>query len=346
MSGGVDSSVAAWLLQNDGLEVAGVTFLLGPPPPAPPEPQPPGAFPHLRASEVCSRLGVPHQVIDLRELFHARVISPFCREYAAGQTPNPCVVCNAQVKWSSLLKAADRAGCGYVATGHYARVDPTTAGFRLLRALDGCKDQSYALYRLNQQALARTLLPLGNWEKTRVRSLATQACLPTRDTPDSQDICFLPRGGLRAFLSGHVALEPGPVLDPQGRRVGTHAGLAFYTVGQRKGLGIPLGRPVYVIEKRPATNTLVVGPREALGLRSVEVRDVHWTSVSPPAPGTILTAQVELRYRSTPLTAEVHVLDGGAVRIHLPDHRQAVAPGQSAVWYQGEILLGGGFIEG
>ena len=349
MSGGVDSSVAAWLLKKRGMEVLGVTFqLLGQQETGSPFPS--GAntsvLAEKKAREVCRNLGIPHHILNREDHFQKRVIEPFLEEYASGRTPNPCVLCNARIKWECMLDLAERLRCRYVATGHYARTDEDQGRRILKRGKDRGKDQSYALYVLGQQALARTLFPLGELTKQEVRSLAEKACLPIGDVPESQDICFIPQGGVRTFLARHLAAEPGPVLDLEGNRVGAHQGLPFYTVGQRKGLGIPFGKPMYVIEKKPGDNSLIVGPREALCRKTFTVGKVNWVSMPPPPPGTSLKAEVEVRYRTTRLPAEIHVLDSQRVRILLPEHDQAIAPGQSAVWYQGVVLLGGGIIPG
>jgi len=347
LSGGVDSSVAAWLLKERGMEVAGVTFRMFPEqhgeksagckPSLPP--------PVERVKRVGEILGIPVHVQDLKEAFDHMVIGPFCDAYASGRTPNPCVICNATVKWQGLLDLASEMDCGYVATGHYARIGEMQGRFTLLRGLYQEKDQSYALYRLSQEALKRTILPLGSEKKLEVRQTAKKALLPTWDVEESQDVCFIPQGGVKEFLGQRLQVQPGPVLDLEGTRVGTHSGLPFYTVGQRKGLGIPFGRPMYVIEKDPQGNSLVVGPREALQKTTFSVERVNWVSVEQPTPGSRLKVDVQVRYRCTPIPAEVHVLGSRIVHIGVEAHHQAVAPGQSAVWYQGDVLLGGGIIQ-
>lgn len=349
MSGGVDSSVAAWLLKQEGMEVLGITFqLLDEQETALPLPEGHNGFlpATKRALEVCRKLDIPLHCTNLEESFRKRVIEPFLAEYTAGRTPNPCVRCNVRIKWNSLLDLAEKFCCRYVATGHYARTMEIRGRRILRRGLDREKDQSYALYMLGQPALSRTLFPLGEMTKQEVRRLAEKASLPSWNLPESQDICFVPQGGVRAFLSSRLAAEPGPVLDLEGNRMGTHKGLPFYTVGQRKGLGIPFAKPIYVIEKKAGENSLVVGPREALCKKTFSVEKVNWVSMPPPSQGTRLEAEVELRYRTTPIPAEIHVLESRSAHIHLPYHEQAVAPGQSAVWYQGEVLLGGGIIQG
>ena len=224
-------------------------------------------------------------------------------EYEAGSTPNPCVRCNAFVKWPSLLETASSLDCSYVATGHYARIRREGDRAQILRGTDRGKDQSYALYSLPQTALERTLFPLGSMTKESVRTIAEKASLPTSGTEESQDICFIPEGDYRNFLARRMWMLPGPIQDTEGHVLGTHQGLPSYTIGQRKGLGIPAGRPLYVIEKDTDENLLVVGPREALCRRAFLVAGVNWVSVPPPAAGTLLEVELEVRYRTRPLPA-------------------------------------------
>ena len=348
MSGGVDSSVAALLLKVRGLHVLGVTFRLYPDQEAHPASVASRAWaaPVERARQVCKGLGISHQVIDLTEAFRRMVIDPFCGQYAAGATPNPCVRCNALVKWPGMIETAAALDCAYVATGHYARIRSAPGRYRILRGADRRKDQSYALYSLPQAALARTLLPLGSMTKELVRKTAERASLPTSSAGESQDICFIPHGDYRGFLAPRISARPGPIQDAQGRLLGTHKGLPFYTVGQRKGLGIAAGRPLYVIEKDTENNRLVVGHREALCRRAFRVTGVNWVSMACPPAETVLEAEVEVRYRSKAIPGQIHVEGNDMVGIQVPDHHQAVAPGQSAVWYGGDVLLGGGIIQG
>jgi tRNA-specific 2-thiouridylase len=291
-------------------------------------------------------LNIPHHVIDRVEIFKEMVVDPFCRQYDAGSTPNPCVRCNAFVKWPSLLEVASAHNCSYVATGHYARIRKEGERYQILRGEDRGKDQSYALYSLPQSALGKTLFPLGSMTKEHTRNLAKEASLATSHTRESQDICFIPEGDYRSFLGQRLSVRPGPIQDREGHPLGTHKGLPFYTVGQRKGLGVASGRPLYVIEKDTDNNILVVGPREALCKRSFCVGDVNWVSMCQPPADTSLQAEVEVRYRTKPIPGELLVKSDGTVRIDVPPHDQAIAPGQSAVWYRGNLLLGGGVIEG
>jgi tRNA-specific 2-thiouridylase len=347
MSGGVDSSVAALVLGQRGFDVLGVTFQFV----TDPEGDTNAALccsslaSVERAKQVCLGLKIPHHVIHRVETFQEMVIDPFCRQYAAGRTPNPCVRCNAFVKWPSLLEVAFAHDCSYIATGHYARIRKEGERYQILRGEDRGKDQSYALYSLPQEPLSRTLFPLGALTKEHVRNIAEEASLPTSGTRESQDICFIPDGDYRGFLGQRLSVRPGPIQDSEGLVLGTHRGLPFYTVGQRKGLGIATGQPLYVIEKDTGNNILVVGPRESLSKRTFCVGEVNWVSMDPPPADVSLRAEVEVRYRTKPIHGELHIRQDRTVRIDLPRHDQAVAPGQSAVWYQGDVLVGGGVIQ-
>jgi tRNA-uridine 2-sulfurtransferase len=348
MSGGVDSSVAAMLLKQQGLHVEGVTFDLGLDREGPRHAALSCSLAAAaeRARQVCLRLDIPHQVVECAKTFRDMVIDPFCSQYDAGRTPNPCVRCNAFVKWPSLFGVASTIGCSHVATGHYARIQQSGDRFQILRGQDRGKDQSYALYALAQESLRRTLLPLGPMTKADVRRIAGKASLPTSDTRESQDICFIPEGDYRSFLARRLSVHPGPIQDRDGNALGLHRGLPFYTVGQRKGLGIPAGKALYVIEKNAACNLLVVGTRADLHRETFCAAEVNWVSTPSPPEGSTLQVDVEVRYRSRPIPAELQVLDFDAVRIRLAgSHDQAIAPGQSAVWYRADLLLGGGIIQ-
>jgi len=347
MSGGVDSSVAALLLKEQGFHVQGVTFRLLRTEEGDRETTSNCASVAAfeRARQVCEGLEIPHHIIDHANNFEREVIDPFCADYATGNTPNPCVRCNAFVKWPGLLESASSLGCSYVATGHYAQIRREGDRAQILRGTDRGKDQSYALYSLPQTALERTLFPLGSLTKERVRTVAEKASLPTSGTEESQDICFIPEGDYRSFLAPRVRMLPGPIQDTEGHVLGTHQGLPAYTIGQRKGLGIAAGRPLYVIEKDRDENLLVVGPREALCRRDFVVAGVNWVSVPSPAVSTKLEAELEVRYRTRAIRAELHVQSTDTVHVALPQHEQAIAPGQSAVWYRGDVLLGGGIIQ-
>ncbi|MGC9317374.1 MAG: tRNA 2-thiouridine(34) synthase MnmA [Armatimonadota bacterium] len=334
LSGGVDSAVAAMLAQQMGLRVIGVTLGI-----------PGGAA--EQASRVCRRLGIEHHVVDVGELFDERVIGPFCVAWAEGITPNPCVECNACLKLAELLRIADDLRCDAVVTGHYARVRPAGDEYHLLRGIDRAKDQSYMLYRVEQHALARLLLPLGEPTKRQVRRLAAEADLQADEHPESQDVCFAPGGDVAALVASRCpeAVRPGPILDREGNVLGEHDGLARYTVGQRRGLGLggPEG-PFFVLHKLPERNALVVGPEEHLMVEKCELKRVHLVG-SPP--GEAFRASVMTRYRGRETPATVHLRGERATVLFERPHR-APAPGQSAVFYEpggaAERVIGGGVI--
>ncbi len=344
MSGGVDSSVAAVRLQEQGHEVLGVTLhLLDPPDTLAGDPRCGSAEAVQQAGAVCQHLGLPHHTLDFAQLFSEEVIMPFIEGYRRGFTPNPCLRCNVAVKWGRLLETAEQMGCDCLATGHYARLERGESRWCLRRGRDRDKDQSYVLYGLPQKALAHTLLPLGEMTKQQVRELAAEE-LPATETRESQDICFIPAGDYRAFLRDKIPFEPGPIVDVQGRAVGEHEGLPAYTVGQRRGLGLGGGEPLFVLARDVANNRLVVGPRAALPRREAIIEDLNWVCQEPLLPGESLAAEVELRYRGEPIQAEITVQNGGHAHLRLAVHSQAVTPGQAAVFYDGDRLLGGGII--
>lgn len=337
MSGGVDSSVAVAVLQQAGWEVVGVTcvFVAGEASDA--------AVADARLA--CERMGIAHVTRDCTAVFSQRVVEPFVAAYAAGLTPSPCVGCNASAKIPELLAAADEWGCSHVATGHYARVvrNDETGRFAIERSLDEAKDQSYMLAMLSQDQLARLVLPLGNLTKGRVREIARELGLKKlADKPESQDICFAPEG-YRALLAEHgLRLEPGPiVLD--GVEVGRHTGLADYTVGQRKGIGVAGPEPYYVLSKDVQANELHIGTAGQARVSCVWVREVNRQAVSGAAEP--LHAEVKLRYRSRPCPCIMVADENARVLVRLLEPQASTAPGQYAVFYQGSTLLGGGEIE-
>ncbi|MBO9368694.1 MAG: tRNA 2-thiouridine(34) synthase MnmA [Chloroflexi bacterium] len=347
MSGGVDSSVAAALLREQGYDVVGMMLRLW---------SEPGKEDSNRcctpdsmalARRVAARLGIPFYVIDAREIFRQTVVEYFLEGYRRGQTPNPCLLCNRQIRWDFLLRHALAIGAEAMATGHYARLRRTEDGrYELLRAVDRTKDQSYVLYVLTQEKLSRALFPIGEYTKEQVRALASRFGLPTASRPDSQDLCFLAGEDYRAFLRRNAPemLQPGPILDTQGRKIGVHQGLAAYTIGQRKGLGIAAPYPLYVIAKDVSANALIVGRAEELGQRSLRVGQINWTCGRvPEAP---FQAEVKIRYtaREVPGWVEPQGEDRAEVRFEMA--LRDVTPGQAAVFYQGDVLIGGGIIEG
>ncbi|MGQ0644400.1 MAG: tRNA 2-thiouridine(34) synthase MnmA [Elusimicrobiota bacterium] len=355
MSGGVDSSVAAALLHEQGHRVIGVTLRLLK------KETGFGCCGSTRdiddARDVCARLGVPHYVLDFSGVFKDNIMDPFVRAYAAGETPNPCIACNRFVKFDALLAKAVALGADAVATGHYARASSFQEGdatiYRLHRAADAHKDQSYVLYNLRQAQLARILFPLGELTKPAVRDIARRWNLKTADKPDSQEICFVPGADAAAYLESQFqesaarpsTARPGDIRDTAGRVLGTHKGVAFYTRGQRQGLGLSLGKPAYIVDLDVRTNTVVVGSDEETLSESFWVRDLSWVRGAPPAPE--LDARVKIRSRHEPAPCRIQLTDGapGQARVTPAVPQRAVTPGQAAVFYAGDEVLGGGAIK-
>ena len=348
MSGGVDSSVAAALLAEQGHEVIGITLQLW------------GkdvcvsggtrlccsVRDALDAKAVAKRLGIEHQTLELVEEFRANVIDYFVNSYAQGLTPNPCIACNDHIKFGALLENAKRLGAEWIATGHYAQTDYEDASGRyvLRRARDASKDQSYVLFGLTQDQLRQARFPLGQLSKVQVRSRARALGLVTADKPDSQDVCFVRDRDKDGFLRRElrVADEPGPIVDIEGRELGAHRGLLGYTIGQREGLGIALGVPMYVVSMDRTRNRLVIGPREQLLVSRFWVDRLNWVSINPPtAP---LRAAVKIRSRHEPAPATVTPQPDGRSLIETDEPQSAVTPGQAAVFYDGDLVLGGGWI--
>lgn len=340
MSGGVDSSVAAALLVEQGYEVIGVTLRL-----LPEKTDGDRALAAIGdARAVAEKLDIPHSVIDYQKDFQDLVIAPFIREYMLGRTPNPCVQCNRSIKFGRLLERAARLGIEYVATGHYARILREGGGVRLFRGKDSDKDQSYALYALDQQALKRILFPLGDYCKTEIRGLAKKYGLKIADKPDSQEICFIPDKSYKDFLKASAGLRetPGKIVDLKGNVLGSHTGIYNYTIGQRKGLGLATGEPLYVVDINRENNTVVVGSNTEVFSREFTVSDFNWIAGAPP--GANFKAKVMIRYNAPLHPALITVKEDGQVLINFARAQRAVTPGQSAVVYQGDEVLGGGII--
>ncbi len=348
MSGGVDSSVAAALLKEQGHDVIGVTLQLLPR-------DLDGEVERFGgccgvgtirdAQRVARHLAIPHYVLNFRSLFEQTVIADFVREYRRGRTPNPCIRCNQYIKFEALLEKARQLGAGWLATGHYARIQ-RNGRWLLLRHPDRSKDQSYFLYTMTQAQLAATLFPLGQLGKTQVREIARRLGLPVADKPDSQDICFTTAGGHARFVAERApeTTRPGPILSRDGGVLGTHRGIAAYTIGQRHGLGIASPSPLYVLAIDPEANTITVGRRDEASFRRFRASRLNW--IARDKLDEPLRCDARIRYRQREVPAEVTPQEGNGVIVTLEEPQPAVAPGQAVVFYDGDIVLGGGTIEG
>ncbi|MEK7214604.1 MAG: tRNA 2-thiouridine(34) synthase MnmA [Chloroflexota bacterium] len=343
MSGGVDSSVAAALLAEQGYEVVGITMRLW----TEERDDLPGTNRTCCGVEavdddqaVAQMLNIPYYVLNFERSFKANVVDYFVGEYARGRTPNPCLACNQHVKFDHLLERANALGADYLATGHYARVAGDVGGFRLLRGVDPSKDQSYFLYTLGQEELQRTLMPVGHYTKPQVRALAVKFGLPVADKPDSQEICFVPDNDYRRFVSERIAADPGDIMDTAGNVIGRHQGLASYTVGQRHGLGLGGPERLYVIRLLPETNRVVVGQDADLYQHQALVEDLHFVERDPRLP---VRVEAKVRYKATPSRAVISRDDGGII-VSFETPQRAMTPGQAIVFYQGDEVAGGGRI--
>jgi tRNA-specific 2-thiouridylase len=345
MSGGVDSSVCAWMLQQRGHDLVGLFMRNGV---------------HVDAAEshkksccsvsdardarmVAGALGIPFQAVDLKQEF-GQIIRYFLAEYERGRTPNPCAICNRDLKFNRLLAFADELGAEYVATGHYARIEIEEGRVAVRRGVDRSKDQSYQLFSVAERHLARAKLPLGGLEKSQVRSLATQAGLRTAKKADSQEICFVPSNDYRRLLEQRGAsLHPGQLIDTAGRVLGEHAGTEHFTIGQRKGHGVGGGMPLYVVALEPASGTVVLGSREECHAHSMQVSELNLIGFDVPASGEF-RAEVQVRYHHEPAAATIAVT-GSKAEVEFDEPQLAIAPGQGAAFYLGDRLLGGGWID-
>jgi tRNA-specific 2-thiouridylase len=347
MSGGVDSSVAAALLAEQGHDVIGVSMQLYD------QTEGQASFGTCctiddlhDARRVAAAIGIPHYILNFENRFDEQVVSNFIREYGAGRTPIPCAHCNADLKFSMLLERAVGLGADALATGHYARIDRGPDGaFRLRRGADHAKDQTYFLFSLTQDQLARAAFPVGHLDKQTVREHARRLKLRVASKPDSQEICFVPDGDYAAFIerAAPELRRSGTVIDRAGEVVGTHAGVHRFTIGQRKGLGLSAREPLYVLELRPDTAEVVVGPRDALGRTRLTASHVNWVSGRPAGDWVHASAQIRHRHEAAP--ARVRAVDTGRAEVEFDAPQHAITPGQAVVWYDGDVVVGGGWIE-
>ena len=345
MSGGVDSSVAALLLQRQGFDVVGITMKLYSLDQAdlPANYQGCCTLDDVEdARAVCRRLGIPHYVLNVQQEFQAHVIDYFCGEYQRGRTPHPCIACNDKIKFNFLVNRARALNAKWVATGHYAQIVSGDDGWLLKRGVDADKDQSYVLFGMGQAEMDHTLMPVGAHTKAEIRRLALEANFPNAEKPDSQDICFIPLGDYKAYLEQHIAPSPGNIVDLHGNVLGRHKGIEFFTVGQRRGLGIQVGEPQYVLAVDAESRRVVVGPESALNRGQLRASRVNYTSGRPPVGPVEVTVKIRYKAREAQAVLYPHG-DDALVRFHEP--QRALTPGQAAVFYQGDVLIGGGIIE-
>jgi tRNA-specific 2-thiouridylase len=339
LSGGVDSSVAAALLVEAGHEVEGVTLVQT----CHPDPGPGCCSDSSDARQVAEQLGIPHRTLDYTDIFCRAVIQPFAAAYRRGLTPNPCIECNRRVRFGELLAEAARRGCAALATGHHARIRRGAEGHHLLRGADPAKDQSYVLYMLGQEQLARLAFPVGEMTKAEVRRRAHLLGLGTAEKAESQDLCFVGAGGYRAFLRDQFpeAARPGPIVDLSGREIGRHEGVSGFTVGQRRGLGVALGEARYVVEIRPETATVAIGGPGDLLATGCRVGEVSWVAGRVPEGGGL---EAKVRYLSRAAAVRLEAGAAGEWRLWFEEPQTAVTPGQAAVLYRGDEVMGGGTI--
>jgi len=344
MSGGVDSSVAAALLKEQGYDVIGMMLRLWSEPGKEDSNRCCTPDSMAQARRVAAKLDIPFYVVDAKDVFHNTVVQYFLDGYARGETPNPCLVCNRQIRWTFLLNHALALGADYMATGHYVRIQRTDARVELLRAVDRNKDQSYVLHVLTQDKLEKAVFPVGDYPKPEIRRIAEKYGLPTASRKDSQDLCFLAGEDYRTFLQRNASemLQPGRIVTRDGRSLGEHHGLANYTIGQRKGLGVASPVPLFVLGKNAVTNTLIVGTQDELGSGELTALDVNW--VSGQAPQESFRAEVKIRYTAREAWAWVTPKEGGKVKVQFDAPQRDITSGQAAVFYQDDLMLGGGII--
>ena len=342
MSGGVDSTVAAYLLKEQGYEVVGATMKLW-------VPENVENTAIEDAKKMADKLGVEHHVIDLEDKFRNTVVQNFIEEYYKGVTPNPCIFCNKHIKFDLMFDVADELNCKYVATGHYSRIikNEETGKFELVRAVTDKKDQSYMMYNLNQEKLARILFPIGEYDKAEIRKIAEKVGLEVYNKPDSQDICFIPDGDYEKFLEKYSGRKDkkGKFVDGKGEVLGPHKGITRYTIGQRKGLGITFGKPMYVIDINGKDNTIRLGENSELFNKELTAKDVNFLEFPVEELTEPLHVQAKIRYSAKLSEAVVTKIDDNRVKVVFEEPQRAITKGQSVVFYDGNKLVGGGIIE-
>ncbi len=358
MSGGVDSSLAAFLLKQQGYQVVGMSMKLWDFREVGGQSHPDGrccsteALNDARA--VCHQMGIPHYVLDLTQDFKNEVISNFVEEYLRGRTPNPCIICNTKIKWNSLWSKAESLGSEFIATGHYARVqfDRESRRYQLLRGIDPSRDQSYALWGLSQEDLSRTIFPLGELTKKQVRVMAREQGLKVAEREESQEICFVADDDYPRFIREWIekteserenAIKPGPILNSLGGKLGEHQGVPFYTIGQRRGLGVAAGKPLYVLRIDPEKNAVYVGENEELFSSSFVATEVNWIAFD--TPNAELDCEIKIRYQHVARKGRICPLTNDQIVVKFDKPERAITPGQSAVFYKGDLVLGGGIID-
>ncbi len=363
MSGGVDSSLAAFLLSQKGYQVVGISMKLWDFKEVDGESHPDGrccsseALNDARA--VCQMMGIPHYVVDIRDDFKREVISNFVDEYITGRTPNPCIICNTKIKWGSLWEKAESLGANFISTGHYARIvyDEKLKRFQLLKGVDPSRDQSYALWGFSQKDLSRTIFPLGELTKKQVRVLAKEHGLKVAEREESQEICFVTDDDYSRFIKEWVdskgqgsrvrgqgkKIQPGSIFNSKGEKIGEHKGIPYYTIGQRRGLRVAMGKPMYVVRIDAEKNAIYVGENEELFKSSFVVTNVNWIAFDNLDQE--IDCEIKIRYQHIPQKGRISPLTEGQVMVKFNQPERAITPGQSAVFYQGEVVLGGGVID-
>ncbi len=350
MSGGVDSSVAAYLLKQAGYDVIGVTMQIWQDEDACAVEEHGGCCGLSAVDDarlVAQEIGIPYYVMNFKQEFKENVMDYFIREYLAGRTPNPCIACNRYVKWESLLTRSLEIGASYIATGHYAQIDKLSNGrYALKKSVTAAKDQTYALYNLTQKQLSQTLMPVGKYDKDTIRSIAEKANLPVAHKPDSQEICFVPDGDYAKFIEENTdaRILPGNFVDQKGNVLGRHLGITHYTIGQRKGLGLALGHPIFVSEIRPETNEVVIGESEDIFSHTLYANRLNFMTIEDLTEPKEVVAKIRYNHQGSPCVVEKVADD--MVKCKFKDAQRAITPGQAVVFYDGDYVLGGGTIVG